>query len=454
MSRPSASKKEVIKMIDAQTGTQTEYSFDTLKVHAGYDASDHCGATSVPIYESAAFGLGSPERARRLFTFEESHPTYSRNNNPTVAVLEARLAALHGVSAAVAVASGMAAVSYALLNAVGKQGRVLSTYQLYGGTLDAFASLFPQFGVTFDAVEDPTDLSEFERRIRPETRAVFIEAITNPLATILDIEGIAAIAHSHGIPLIVDNTIATPYLLNPFEFGADVVVYSATKALGGHGNALAGVVLESGTFDYANGNFGHFTEKFWAFRDSADNPRSIIDVLPGCCFTGRIRNVLLNYLGATLGAFDAWLILLGIDTLSERVAKQCASTEALLEYLRTVPQVRALKHPSLDVERAGLVAKYLPRGAGSVLSFRFDGSSEERRRFICALKVFLYQANIGDARSLIVDPTLTTHNELTLKQREKLGLYPDSIRISVGLENPADLIADLRQAFASITAEQ
>ncbi|MDR1183763.1 MAG: aminotransferase class V-fold PLP-dependent enzyme, partial [Coriobacteriales bacterium] len=223
-------------MIDIHTGAD----FDTLKVHAGYDASEHHWATGVPIYESAAFGLGSPERAHRLFTFEESHPTYSRNNNPTVAVLEARLAALHGVPAAVAVASGMAAVSYALLNAVGRRGSVLSIYQLYGGTLDAFANLFPQFGVDFDAVEDPTDLAEFEWRINSTTRAIFIESITNPLATILDIEGIATIAHAHGIPLIVDNTIATPYLLNPFEFGADVVVYSATKALSGHGNALAG----------------------------------------------------------------------------------------------------------------------------------------------------------------------------------------------------------------------
>jgi O-acetylhomoserine (thiol)-lyase len=426
------------------------FDFDTLKVHAGYDPADHHWATSVPIYETAAFGLGSPERAQRLFTFQESHPTYSRTANPTVTVLESRLAALHGVPAAVAVASGMAAVSYALLNAVGKSGRVLSTYQLYGGTLDAFANLFPQFAVDFDAVEDPTDLSEFARRLTPDTKCIFIESITNPLATVLDIEGVAAIAHEHGIPLIVDNTIATPWLLNPFAFEADVVVYSATKALAGHGNALAGVILESGGFDYANGRFPHFTERFWAFRDARDEPRSVIEALPQAPFVGRVRNVLLNYLGASLGAFDAWLVLLGIDTLSERVQKQCQSAKLLVEYLKTEPRVASIQHPSCDAARADLLSRYLPRGGGSVLSFDFNGSEKERRCFLESLGVFLYQANIGDARSLIIDPALTTHNELTPAQREKLGLGLDTIRISVGLENPQDLIADLRQAFAAV----
>ncbi|MDR2587458.1 MAG: aminotransferase class I/II-fold pyridoxal phosphate-dependent enzyme [Coriobacteriales bacterium] len=426
------------------------FDFDTLKVHAGYDPADHHGATSVPVYETAAFGLGSPERAQRLFTFQECHPTYSRTANPTVGVLESRLAALHGVPGAVAVASGMAAVSYALLNAVGASGRVLSIYQLYGGTLDAFASLFPQFAVDFDAVEDPTDLTEFARRLTPETKCIFIESITNPLATVLDIEGIAAIAHEHGIPLIVDNTIATPWLLNPFEFGADVVVYSATKALAGHGNALAGVILESGDFDYANGRFPHFTERLWAFRNAEDEPRSILEVSPRTPFVGRVRNVLLNYLGATLGAFDAWLVLLGIDTLSERVHKQCESTKRLIEYLRTEPLVDRILHPSCGSADADLVKKYLPRGEGSVLSFSFKGSRQQQQRFLESLRVFIYQANIGDARSLIIDPALTTHNELTPAQREKLGLGLSTIRISVGLENPCDLIADLRQAFAAV----
>jgi O-acetylhomoserine (thiol)-lyase len=294
---------------DAQSATQGAQGacFDTLKVRAGYDPTEHHLSSQVPIYQSAAFCLQSPERVRRLLALEECHPTYSRTANPTVEVLEKRLAALHGVTGSVALSTGMAAVSHALMNVVGTGGRVLSTYHLYGGTLDGFTSLYPQLGIGFDAIEDPADLSGFARGIRPDTKAIFVESITNPLATVFDLEGIAALAHAAGIPLIVDNTIATPYLLNPFDFGADVVLYSATKALCGHGNALAGVVLERGGFNFANGLFGHFT----------------------------------------------------------------------------------------------------------------------------------------------VDPAQTTHYEVTPAQRKLMGLRPDSLRLSLGLEDPRDLIADLQQAFAA-----
>jgi O-acetylhomoserine (thiol)-lyase len=426
--------------------TAPAWGFDTLKVRAGYDGREHHFATSVPIYQTAAFGLESPERARRLFTFEEDHPTYSRTANPTVAALEARLAALHGVEGAVALASGMAAVSFALLNICGGPGRILTSYQLYGGTIDGFANLYPQLGVQFDAVQDVRDLAAFERALTPDTKALFIESITNPLASVLDIEGLAHIAHAHGIPLIVDNTVATPCLLNPFDFGADVVVYSATKALCGHGNALAGIVLESGGFDYASAGFGQFSEKLWNLRDAADTERSILDVAPNTPFTTRIRAVLLNYLGATLSPLSAWLVLLGIDTLSERVAKQMANTQEVLAYLQEHPQVAWVRYPTEDGSEA-LVQKYLPKGAGSILSFGLRGGAQERERFLAGLRVFLYQANIGDARSLIVDPVLTTHNELSPFLREKMGLTPDTLRLSIGLEDPADLIEDLRQAF-------
>ncbi|MDR1358506.1 MAG: aminotransferase class I/II-fold pyridoxal phosphate-dependent enzyme [Coriobacteriales bacterium] len=432
---------------EAAAGPAPAYGFDTLKVRAGYDERSHHFSTTVPIYQTVAFGLDSPERARRLFTLEESHPTYSRTANPTVAALEARLAALHGVKGAVALATGMAAVSCALINICGGPGRILSTYQLYGGTLDGFENLYAQLGIQFDAVTDANSPAAFERALTPETKAIFVESITNPLASVLDLEALANIAHAHGIPLIVDNTVATPYLLNPFAFGADIVVYSATKALCGHGNALAGVVLESGSFAYSPRTYPQFSEKLWNLRSAADQERSILDVCPDTPFTSRIRMVLLNSLGATLSPFDAWLILMGIDTLSERVVKQVQNTQAVVAYLRTHPQVAWVGYPT-DGPGAELVQKYLPKGAGSILSFGFKGSEAQRRRFLGSVRVFLYQANIGDARSLIIDPELTTHNELSPRMREKMGLTPDTIRLSLGLEDPADLIEDLRQAFA------
>jgi O-acetylhomoserine (thiol)-lyase len=412
----------------------------------------------VPIYQTAAFALGTPERADSIFALEESHATYSRTANPTVEVLENRLAALHGVHGAVALASGMTAVAYSLLNVVGKQGHVVSTLRLYGGTLDGFSQVYPELGISFSAVQNPDNLDEYEQLITPQTKAIFIESITNPFATVLDIEGIAKIAHKHDIALIVDNTLATPYLLNPFEFGADVVIYSATKAICGHGNSLAGIVLDSGKFDYSNGNYPHFEEKLWTLRNKQQQPRSVLDVHPESPVVCRIRTLYLNCIGGYLSPFDAYLILLGIDTLSERVQKQVANTQSILEYLQQSPHVAWVKYPSATSSPyRNLAAKYLPKGAGSVLSFGFKGTPEQCYKFLSSVKLFGYQANVGDARSLIINPAQTTHLELTEQQRAATGLTPDTIRLSLGLENPNDLIADLEQAFAQAflpTAEQ
>lgn len=427
------------------------YDFDTLKVQGGYDASLHNNAVSVPIYQTAAFGLGDSYRADRLFSFSEDDPIYTRLSNPTVDILEKRLAALHGAAGAIALASGMAAVSYALLNAAGKGGRILTTARLYGGTVDAFTSIFPDIGLEIDIIENPDDVSAFERGLKSNTRAIYIESLTNPFATIPDMNKIAGIAHSRKIPLIVDNTIATPYLLNPFEYGADVVVYSATKGLSGHGNVIAGAVIESGKFNYGSGNFPHFERPLWFLRGTDNIERNILQVFPKTPFTGRLRAVHLNYLGAALSPFDAYLVLLGLETLSERVSKQVANALAVIQYLENSPHVKWVCHPAAkNNPYKSLAEKYFPKGAGGVLSFGFKGTEEEKRRFLAATKVFGYQANIGDARSLIINPTETTHVELTPGQRELVGLGTDTIRLSLGLESPKDLIADLEQAFKEV----
>jgi O-acetylhomoserine (thiol)-lyase len=430
------------------------YDFDTIKVQGGYDASQHNNAVSVPIYQTTAFALGDSYRADRLFSFSEDDPIYTRLSNPTVDVLEKRLSELHGGAGAIALASGMAAVSYALLNAAGKNGRILTTARLYGGTLDAFASVFPDLGLEVDFVENPDDPAEFERNLKENTRAIFIESLTNPFVTIPDFKAIADIAHAHGILLIVDNTVATPYLFNPLEHGADVVVYSATKALSGHGNVIAGAVIESGKFDYGNGSFPQFEQPLWFLRDGNDKERNILQVFPEIPFTGRIRAVHLNYLGAALSPFDAYLVLLGLETLSERVEKQLKNAKAVLEYLEVSSHVKWVRHPyAKDNPYRTLADRYFQKGAGSIVSFGLGGTEDQKRKFLASTKIFGYQANIGDARSLIINPTETTHVELNHHQRELTGLSTDTIRLSLGLESAKDLIADLEQAFVTAFEE-
>jgi O-acetylhomoserine (thiol)-lyase len=430
-----------------------QFSFDTLKVKAGYRPEEHNHAVSVPIYQTTAYTLGDSHRADRLFAFEEDDPIYTRLSNPTVDVLERRVAALHGAAGAIALASGMAAVTYALLNAAGKGGRILTTARLYGGTVDSFDQIFADAGIAVDVVEDADDLSEFARLIKPDTRAIFIETLTNPFSTIADLERFSELAHRNGIVLIVDNTLATPYLLNPFAHGADVVVYSATKALSGHGNVIAGIVVESGKFDYVSGRYPHFEKPLWFLRDANDNKRSMLDIFPDSPFTGRIRAIHLNYLGAALSPFDAYLILMGVETLSERVEKQVKNARAVRAYLERSPHVAWIRHP----ERPGskyeaLAKKYFPKGAGSLVSFGFKGTEEQRRTFLASTEIFSYQANIGDVRSLIINPAQTTHVELTYEQRERADLTEDTIRLSLGLEDPGDLISDLERAFAKALA--
>lgn len=424
------------------------WGFDTAKVRAGYEPLEHHGASSVPIYQTAAYAMGTVQHADAMFGFESADPLYTRLSNPTTDVLQARLATLHHVPAAIALASGMAAVSYTLLNVAGKGGHILTNYRLYGGTADGFAHIYPELGVELDVVDDADNLSAYEQAIGEHTKAIYVESISNPQTAVADLEGLADIAHRHGIPLIVDNTVATPYLLNPFDFGADVVVYSATKGLSGHGNVIAGAVLENGTFDYTAGKHPQFTKPLWFLRDSSDRPRSIAEVFPDTPFTGRINAVHLNYLGAALSPFDSYLVLIGLETLSERVSKQVANAQRIVDFLQGHDHVTWVSYPTAQGSPyAELAAKYLPLGAGGVVSFGLQGGVKERTTFLEAVKLFSYQANIGDAKSLIVNPAQTTHIELSNEARRAIHLDDNTIRLSLGLERAEDLIADLEQAF-------
>lgn len=422
--------------------TAKEQGFDTLRIHAGYNPSEHQGSIQVPIYQTTAFEVGSPERAERLLRFEEFGLLYTRIGNPTQAALEQRIAALDGGAAAVSVASGMAAVSYAILNA-GQNGRIIAAGQIYGGTYDAYRKLYPVLGVEIDTVDDVNDLNLIRSRIKPDTRAIFIESINNPVNVIADIEAIARLAHENGIPLIVDNTLATPYLWNPIKDGADVVVYSATKALSGHGSIIGGIIVDAGKFDWLAGRHPHFAAPVYTFGG-----RNVTETFPDFPFAARARSYYLNLLGAALSPFDAYLILQGIETLSERLKKQSESAQTIAEYLSKHPKVSWVSYPTLPGSKyRALAGKYLPKGAGGVFSFGFNGTEEEIYKFIKAVKLFSYHANLGDARSLIINSPRTTHHELTADEKLRTGIPPETIRLSIGLEDVRDLIADLDQAF-------
>ncbi|MDR2197474.1 MAG: aminotransferase class I/II-fold pyridoxal phosphate-dependent enzyme [Coriobacteriales bacterium] len=428
----------------------SSYRFDTVKVHAAYDPKEHNYAFNVPIYQTASFEMGDTARGERLFRQEELGFLYSRVGNPTVDVFERRVAALDGAVGAVALASGIAAVSHAILNLADAGDHIVASPYLYGGTHDLFKSILPRYGITVDLAKSlaPADLQAL---IRPTTKALFVESIANPVNVIADIEGLAKLAHDNGIPLIVDNTFATPYLVQPIQHGADVVVYSATKGLSGHGALIGGLVLEAGRFDYGNGRFPQFTDAGFTLRDRSERYRSFWEVFPETPFTARIRLALLNYFGAALGPFDAWVALLGLETLSERLDKQLANVRHLIAYLETNEHVAWVEYPSLPTHPSyALAQKYAPRGAGSIFSFGFKGTIEQQERFIDAVRLWSYQVNVGDAKSLIVNSPKTTHSELTADEQTAAALRPETVRLSVGLEDVADLIEDLEQAFAVV----
>jgi O-acetylhomoserine (thiol)-lyase len=426
----------------------TTYHFDTQKVRAGYEPQDHHYAVSPPIYQTTAYDFRDVENAKNLFSLNELGFLYTRIGNPTVAVLEERVRILDGAGAALGLASGMAAISYTLLNLAENGGRILTSPYLYGGSTDSFKKIYPKFGIHFDLAQNLEKPEALATEIKPDTKAIFIESISNPNTVLLDVDAIAKVAHDHGIPLVVDNTVATPYLFNPIAHGADIVVYSATKGLNGHGNLIAGLVLESGKFDFSTDKFPHFSEKYYTLRDGEGKHRSFPEVFPNAPFTSRIRFNYLNYFGAALSPFDAYLTLIGLETLSERLAKQVHNAKLLAEYLAAHEAVEWVRYPALKSSPYHtLYERDFPKGAGGILSFGFKGTEEQREAFLNAVRLFHYHVNIGDARSLIVNSPQTTHSELEPHEKTLADIPENLIRISAGLEDAADLISDLEQAF-------
>ncbi|MGM9936079.1 MAG: aminotransferase class I/II-fold pyridoxal phosphate-dependent enzyme, partial [Candidatus Ornithomonoglobus sp.] len=346
--------------------------FDTLRIRAGYDPADHNYSVNVPIYQTAAFDLGSTDRAEALWAMERDDAIYTRVGNPTVAVLEERVRQLDGAHAALALSSGMAAISYTILALTEGGGNIVAAASLYGGSEDSFSHFFPRFGAHIKFSKNRFDPASYEAEIDENTRGIYIESISNPNAELYDIEALAEIAHRHGIPLIVDNTVATPYLLNPLKHGADIVIYSATKALGGHGNVIGGIILEGGSFTYKPEKFPQFYEKSYKLKDRNGNRRSPHEVDPKGPLNIHLRAFYLEFIGAALGPFDAYLILQGLDTISERVQKQTATAEKLVKYLESRDDVAWVKHPaSKNSPFKELAGKYFPKGAGSLFSFGF-----------------------------------------------------------------------------------
>ncbi|MBQ7070771.1 MAG: O-acetylhomoserine aminocarboxypropyltransferase/cysteine synthase [Ruminococcus sp.] len=421
-----------------------ELNFDTRKIRAGYDPLDNNLAVSPPIYQTTSYDFKNTEHAQNLFTYKEAGYLYTRVGNPTVTYFSERVKALDGAKNAVAVGSGMAAITYTLLNLASKGGTILASPYLYGGTIDAFDRLFPELGIKIKLTDAVLDPEKLEKELTDDVKAVYVESISNPNAYILDIDKISEVAHKHGVPVVVDNTLATPYLYRPLEHGADIVVYSATKALTGHGNIIAGVILDNGDMSlYTKERYPQFFEPIVMLKG-----KSTAEIFPDNFFIFRATLVYLNLLGAALSPQDAYLGIIGLETLSERVAKQTKNAEAIVKYLESSPAVEWVRHPSAkDYKFKEVADRDLANGGGGVLAFGIKGTAEQEAVFLNNIKLFHYHVNLGDARSLIVDSPNTTHSELNDDEFKLADIPSNLIRISAGLEDAQDLIDDLEQAF-------
>lgn len=427
--------------------------FSTLQVQTGYDAGIPQNSAVPPIHQTAAYEFASLAHAADVFALRQPGNLYSRSGSPTQLILEQRIAALEGGASAVAVASGQAAVAVTLMALAGRGGHIVSANQLYGGTVDLFQDTFADFGIDVSFV-DQDDPDAWRAAIRPNTRAVFAESVANPIAQVLDFRTVADIAHAAGIPVVIDNTVGTPYLVRPGEHGADFVVHSATKFLAGHGSSLGGVVVDQGTFDFGAEpeRWPQFTTPYPRFGDLVLWERFGI----GQAFAILVKTKYVHDLGPSLSPFNAWQILQGVETLDLRVARQSATALQLAEHLSRHPRVAAVHHPGLTGNRwHALAERYLPKGAPSVFSFDVAGDEsadapDRIARVVDSLEVFRLVANIGDARSLVSHPASMTHSHLDAAQRAAAGISLNTIRLSAGLEDPADLIADLDRALARI----
>jgi len=426
--------------------TVKNWKFETKQLHIGQEEYDQStDSRAVPIYQTSSYVFRNSQHAADRFGLRDAGNIYGRLTNPTEDVFEQRIAALEGGAAGLAVASGAAAVTYAIENAASKGDHIVAAKNIYGGTYNLLKHTIPDFGITTTFV-DPLDLSAYEKAIQENTKALYIETLGNPNSEVVDIDGIAAVAHRHGLPLIIDNTFATPYLIRPIEHGADIVVESATKFIGGHGTTIGGVIIDGGTFDWSAHaeRYPQLTEPNPSYHGI-----SFVQAADPAAFVTRIRAILLRDTGATLSPFASWIFLQGLETLSLRVERHIENTKKVLEYLKSVPEVESISHPSLseNPEQQRLYREYFPNGAGSVFTFRIRGGEKEAQEFIDRLQLFSLLANVADVKSLVIHPASTTHAELNEEEQKDQGIYPNTVRLSIGTENAEDIIADLKQAF-------
>ena len=425
----------------------TTLQFETLQLHAGQeDADPATGARAVPIYATSSYVFRNCEHAADRFGLRDAGNIYGRLTNPTQDVLEQRMSALEGGVAALAVASGAAAITYTLQALAQNGGHIVAQRTIYGGSFSLLEHTLPAYGITTTFVDVHRPL-EVEAAIRPETRAIFIETLGNPNSDVADIELLAELAHRYGLPLVVDNTFGTPYLIRPIEHGADIVVHSATKFLGGHGTTLGGVVVDSGRFDWAaSGRYPAISEPNAAYHGV-----SFAEAAGPAAFVVYLRAILLRDTGACISPFAAFQLLQGIETLSLRVERHVENALKVVEYLRNHPKVRKVNHPSLpEHPDHGLYRRYFPRGGGSVFTFELEGGQEAAFRFIDSLQIFSLLANVADAKSLVIHPASTTHSQMNAEELAAGGITPGTVRLSIGLEHINDLLADLENAFQKL----
>lgn len=428
------------------TTKENNYRFETLTIHGGLQPDPVTGARAVPIYPSNAFQFESTEHAADLFALKEAGYIYTRIHNPTVTVFEERIALLEGGVGALALASGMSAILLSILNIASAGDEIVAASTLYGGTYNLFANTLPRYGIKTVFV-DPTNLENFREAVTANTKAIFAETIGNPSLHVLDIEKVAEIAHAAGIPLIIDNTFATPYLCKPIEYGADIVIHSATKWLSGNGTTLGGVIIDGGKFDWNSAKFPGFIDP-----DTSYNNIVYAEALPQLAYIIKARVQLLRDLGPAMSPFNAFQFVLGLETLHVRMKEHIANTYTILTYLQQHPAVAWVLHPDLgDHPSHDLVQKYLPRGAGSIVVFGIKGGREAGTKFINTLQLWSHVANVGDAKSLAIHPASTTHQQLSAEDLVNAGVSEDLIRLSIGIENVEDLIADLEQAIKQAT---
>lgn len=424
------------------------WSFETKQLHIGQESPDPAtDARAVPIYASSSFVFRNSAHAADRFGLRDAGNIYGRLTNPTNDIFEKRIAALENGVAALATASGAAAINYTILALARTGEHIVSSKNIYGGTYNLLAHTLPlSSGITATFV-DPHDPDEIEQAIRPETKALYIETLGNPNSDVSDIEGIAQIAHRHGIPLVVDSTFATPYLIRPIEHGADIVVHSATKFIGGHGTAIGGVIVDGGSFDWKkSGKYPWISDANPSYHGI-----SFSDAVGPAAFATYIRAILLRDTGSTLSPFHAFLFLQGLETLSLRVERHVSNTLKIVEYLASHPKVEAVHHPSLASEPThALYEKYFPNGGGSIFTFEIKGGAKEAQKFIDNLAVFSLLANVADVKSLVIHPASTTHSQLTEEELLDQGIKPNTIRLSIGTENVKDLIAALDEAFSAV----